>query len=196
MSTSCKVNDYLISPSLPCLDSFVDILRVRCLSIWDRLEGEPQWKLPPAGVVPLLASYQIDEEEIENKVNAKLVNDMEKKIKKFQQQQKGGGKYIKLSLKRLIHSESKTMANILRKEQKHLKINKDSISRLKTLNDSDIIIITEGCVLNRNTNTTSMPVTWTQLSLRHLPSKYQMIVIREFNSIFHQLIGNVEEYKF
>lgn len=171
------------SPSLPTLSAFLDLLRIRCLSIWDQLEGTAHWR-KGANLVSMLAQYSLDEAFIEKAVKAKLATDMEGKLKKYQQKARKQTTSSKFQLKRLINPESKTMANVLRKEAKHARIGRDTISRLKASS------------LGVETGNQTMPVTWSLRSLRHLPSQYQMPVIREFSSLFEQLIGNIEAYKF
>lgn len=162
---------------LPTISSFIDIIKVRCLSIWDRLDGKPHWK-NGNHLVSLLSQYPTDEDRLEKCVHNHLIANMEAKLLKYKQK----GRKVKFSFKRLINPESKTMANILRREQKRADIDYDTINKLKRTwfaIESDQI-----------------PISWTLRSLRNLPSEFRLLVIREFDSVYSQLIANIEEYKF
>lgn len=219
------------APCLPTLTAFVDLLRIRCLAIWDQLEAassssssssslssslsttvlsksKNHWKTtyPSTNLLSFLSSHPVDEKRLEKELTAKMTSDLEEKLKRFQVKQqtmmnrkgqnknKGSSTYTAIPLKRLLHSESKTMATVLRKEAKlnGRPIGRDSISRLAKVAASDSI---DGGPKQQQ-QSLLLPVTWSQRSLRHLPQQYQIPVIREFNSLYGQLIAVIEEYRF
>ncbi|KAH9392955.1 hypothetical protein TYRP_006053 [Tyrophagus putrescentiae] len=94
------------APCLPTLAAFVELLRIRCLSIWDQLEAvsetatltlpskdthhhhHHQWKTTPSnGLVTLLAAHPVDERRLEETVSAKLTSDLKAKLKRYQLKQ-------------------------------------------------------------------------------------------------------------
>lgn len=216
------------APCLPTLTAFVDLLRIRCLAIWDQLEAASSdllspspslssttivpktsnyWKTtyPSSNLVSFLAAHPVDEKRLEKELTSKMTSDLEGKLKRFQVKQqitsrKGQNKnkvsssYTAIPLKRLLHSESKTMATVLRKEAKlnGRPIGRDSISRLAKVAAGDSI---DGGPRQQQ-QSLLLPVTWSRRSLRHIPQQYQIPVIREFNSLYGQLIASIEEYRF
>ncbi len=227
------------APCLPTLAAFVELLRIRCLSIWDQLEAASetatltlpskdahhhphyhhQWKTTPSnGLVTLLAAHPVDERRLEETVSAKLTSDLQAKLKRYQlkqQQQlkKKKGRWGKkdgrlhspppppptsIPLKRLLHPESKTMATVLRKEAKlHGRpIGRETLTRLAKQVGVDDIDGPSGHQQQQQQQQLLLPATWSRRSLRHLPSQFQIPVIKEFSSLYAQLVAAIESYRF
>ncbi len=226
------------APCLPTLAAFVELLRIRCLSIWDQLEAASetaaatmtlpskdthhhhhhhQWKTTPSnGLVTLLAAHPVDERRLEETVSAKLTSDLKAKLKRYQleqqqQQLKKKGRWDKkdgrlhsppplptsIPLKKLLHPESKTMATVLRKEAKlHGRpIGRETLTRLAKQVGVDDIDGPSG-QQQQQQQQLLLPVTWSRRSLRHLPSQFQIPVIKEFSSLYAQLVAAIEAYRF
>ena len=89
------------------------------------------------------------------------------------------------------------MATVLRKEAKlHGRpIGRETLTRLAKQVGVDDIDGPSG-QQQQQQQQLLLPVTWSRRSLRHLPSQFQIPVIKEFSSLYSELVAAIEAYRF